>query len=130
MADNEFHFSFVIPVYNAARHLDICLKSIRRQNFSQEAVEIIVADGGSTDETRLIAERYACRIIDNKKKLAEFGVQLGMREAKGELAVVFAADNELVGSDWLQRAEKFFLSNNDLCALWGRLASGRGSAFK
>lgn len=107
----------------------MCLKSIRAQDFPQDHVAILLADGGSKDATVAIGGRYNCRILENKKKLAEFGVQLGMREASSELVVVFAADNELVGRDWLRKVEAIFLADQDLCALWGRLASGDKDPF-
>ncbi|HAJ56583.1 MAG TPA: hypothetical protein DCL35_02310 [Candidatus Omnitrophica bacterium] len=118
-----FKFSFVIPTYNAEQYLDICLNSIREQSFQQNEVEIIVADGGSTDKTLDIAKKYGAKILINEKRLAEYGVGLGMREAKGDLAVVFAADNELVGHDWLSKVSTVF-DNKGISALWGRLASG------
>lgn len=121
-------FSFVIPTYNAHRHLDNCLKSIRQQKYPQENVEIIIADGGSADETIEIAKKYDCKILENKKRLAEYGVQLGMRESKGDLSVVFAADNELVGDNWLTKVEGVFSSHQDLSAVWGRLVSGENDS--
>ncbi|MBI5873414.1 MAG: glycosyltransferase family 2 protein [Candidatus Omnitrophica bacterium] len=117
-------FSFIIPTYNAERYLDVCLKSIREQSFPQNEVEILIADGASTDKTLEVAKKYGARILYNEKRLAEYGVGLGMREARGELAVVFAADNELVGKDWLSGVQSVFENNSDISALWGKLASG------
>jgi glycosyltransferase involved in cell wall biosynthesis len=117
-------FSFIIPTYNAERHLDVCLRSIREQSFSQDDVEIVIADGGSSDRTLELAKKYGAIILNNEKRLAEYGVGLGMREARGALSVVFAADNELIGQDWLSKVWSVFENNSDLSALWGRLASG------
>ncbi|MDD5255776.1 MAG: glycosyltransferase [Candidatus Omnitrophica bacterium] len=117
-------FSFVIPTYNAADHLENCLKSIRQQQYPREAMEVLIADGGSSDRTLEIAQRYESRILENKKRLAEYGVQLGVAEAKGDLLVVFAADNELVGEDWAAKVSRVFEQNNEISAVWGRLASG------
>lgn len=121
-------FSFIIPAYNAGRHLERCLRSIRQQEYPQEKIEVVVLDGGSADSTREIARRYGCRVMDNKKRLAEYGVQLGVLNASGELLVVFAADNELIGSDWVKKVAELFERDAGLCAVWGRLASGPGDA--
>lgn len=117
-------FSFIIPVYNAGRHLECCLRSIRYQDYQQGEVEVIAVDGGSSDDTQGIARSFACKVLDNPRKLAEYGVQAGIKEAAGEFLVIFAADNELVGKDWLKRVADIFHSDPDVSAVWGRLASG------
>lgn len=123
-AEENKKISFVIPTYNAAKHLNRCLESIVSQNYPRQEIEIIIADGGSSDETIQIATRFNCRILDNAKRLAEYGVQIGVKEATGDFLVVFAADNELVGSDWIQKVVTLFESNHEISAVWGRLVSG------
>lgn len=117
--------SFVIPTYNASKHLPKCLGSIVKQNYPKDKIEIIVADGGSRDNTREIARRFNTKIISNPKKLAEYGVQLGVLEASGDLIVIFAADNELVSDSWIQMVANIFIENPDVSAVWGRLVSGK-----
>lgn len=117
--------SFVLPALNAAGPLfERALGSIRGQSYDQGLVEIVLADGGSTDDTRAVAERFGARVIENPNRLAEWGVKEGMREATGEVVVVFAADNELVGSDWIARVSALFQQRPDLSAVFGRLVSG------
>ena len=41
--------SVVTPTLNAASVLEAELESIRSQNYPQDKIEIIIADGGSTD---------------------------------------------------------------------------------
>jgi glycosyltransferase involved in cell wall biosynthesis len=49
--------SVVIPAYNAAATLDETLRSVRAQ--THRALEIIVVDDGSTDDTLALAQRHA-----------------------------------------------------------------------
>jgi hypothetical protein len=56
--------------------------------------------------------------------LAEWGVKEGILAATGSVAVVFAADNELVGADWLRRVSALFEADDRLAAVFGRLVSG------
>lgn len=122
----ELSFTFILPVLNAAGpSFERALTSIRDQDYPAELVELIVADGGSTDTTAADAERYGAVVIANPNRLAEWGVKEGMLVAKGEIAVVFAADNELVGRDWLQRVAALFAADDRLFATYGRLVSGR-----
>ena len=115
---------FIIPTYNAEKHLSLCLKSIVRQHFPRRKIGIIVVDGGSADKTIEIAKSFGAEIYPNTKRLAEYGVQRGMAEADGELVVVFAADNELVSDDWIQRVVDIFERDHAISAVWGKLVSG------
>lgn len=117
--------SFIIPTYNAAAHIENCLKSIAGQDYPQDLVEILILDGGSQDKTLAIAEKYNCRIFKNEKKLCEYGIQIGMQKAQGDLVVIFAADNELIGRDWASKVSAVFAQEQDICAVWGRLASAK-----
>ena len=51
--------SVVIPTYNSEKTLEKSLKSIREQSFNQEEIEILIIDGGSTDNTLEIAKKHA-----------------------------------------------------------------------
>jgi len=117
-------FSFVIPVYNSAERIGRCLSSIRRQDYPQENVQIVIADGGSTDDTRNIALGFGAEVIDNPNRLAEEGLRVGIPHAHNEFCIIFADDNELVERDWLSTAEMVFDKNPDVAAFWCRLASG------
>lgn len=93
--------TFSIPTLNEERRLARCLSSIRSQEYPQDHVEIIVADGGSRDSTVAIARGYGARVVHNEQRLAEPGVALGMSLACHEYCVAFAADNVLPHNGWL-----------------------------
>ncbi|QKJ29408.1 glycosyltransferase [Mucilaginibacter mali] len=56
MFTHNYKFSIIIPTYNRATELDRCLLSVLTQTVSD--LEIIVADDGSTDNTKDIVQRY------------------------------------------------------------------------
>jgi glycosyltransferase involved in cell wall biosynthesis len=124
MTTHTFRVSFLLPALDAAHLLPRALDSIRRQRYPQVRVEIVVADGGSRDRTREVASEFGARVVANPNRLAEFGVKEAMLSSTGELAVVFAADNELVGTDWLDRVVTRFEDDDRLAAAFGRLVSG------
>ena len=53
--------SVIIPVYNGEESLGRCLESLRKQNFPQELLEIIVVNNGSTDNTQKVFTHHAAR---------------------------------------------------------------------
>ncbi len=95
--------SFVIATYNAEGDIDRCLSSITKQTYSMNRIEILVIDGGSSDETINIAESYGALIINNPDRIAEFAKSLGIQRAQGEYIVILDTDNEIVQEDWLER---------------------------
>ena len=120
----DLKITFVIPVLNGEEHLSRCLRSIRAQAYPAALVEIIVVDGGSTDESVPIALEYRARVIPNPKRLAEYGVQAGVRRSEGDIIVVFAADNELHSTGWIDTAVNTFAKYPECAAVWGPLKSG------
>ena len=96
--------SFVIPVLNAAGILENCLESIRRQDYPQSQIEILVADGGSQDESRKIAAKLGAIVLDNPRRGYDTGKCVALAAASGEYVVFVDADNELAQTDFLTKA--------------------------
>ncbi|MEC2056050.1 glycosyltransferase family 2 protein [Peribacillus psychrosaccharolyticus] len=48
--------SIVVPIYNAEKYLDNCIKSILKQTF--EDLELILVNDGSSDDRLSICEKY------------------------------------------------------------------------
>lgn len=100
--------SVVTPTLNNANILNGFFERLMKQNYPKEKMEIIVADGGSTDPTLSIAKKYGAKIYNNKKVLAEPGVILGMVKATGDIMTVLAADNYLNDPDSFNKIAKTF----------------------
>lgn len=94
--------SVLIPTLNAATVLEDCLKSVNNQNYPKGKIEIIIADGGSTDRTLEIAKKYRAKIFQNPLKTAEAGKAVALRQAKGELVALIDSDNILPDKDWFK----------------------------
>jgi glycosyltransferase involved in cell wall biosynthesis len=55
-------FSLVVPSFNQAQFLPACLESVLEQSAPGVELEVLVYDGGSTDGSREIIERYVPRL--------------------------------------------------------------------
>lgn len=101
MALSKKILSIIIPTLNAARVLETCLRSIKGQSFKD--YQIIIADGGSTDNTLKIAKKYHCQVVVNKLKTAESGKAIGLKNASGKYIALIDSDNILPGKNWLSK---------------------------
>ncbi len=68
--------SVIIPAFNEAALLPRLLDSVAlaRRHWTQaghspDALEVIVADNGSTDATAQIARDYGCRVVSVEKRV-------------------------------------------------------------
>jgi succinoglycan biosynthesis protein ExoA len=76
-----------LPVLNEAAHIEGCLQAVVAQTYPR-IVEILVVDGGSEDATREIAARFpGVRVIDNPGRRQSSGLNVALREARGDVLV-------------------------------------------
>jgi len=104
--------SIIIPTLNSTRTLGLCLKSITSQNYPEELVEIIVADGGSTDQTKEISQAYFVKLVDNPLKTGEAGKAVAARLAKNDILAFIDSDNILPQPDWLTKMLQPFMDQS------------------
>ncbi len=116
--------TFVLATLNEAHRIDRCLQSIRDQAYDQDAVDILVADGASTDDTVARCERYGARVQPNPLVRCEPGIAMLIDQVTDGLIVVFAADNTLIEPSWLTRVASAF-DDPGVVASFCRIASDR-----
>jgi glycosyltransferase involved in cell wall biosynthesis len=96
--------SVIMATLNAEKYLDECLAALRAQDYPRELMEIVIADGGSTDRTLEIARHHGVDLIlDNPGRTGEAGKAVALHAASNELILHVDSDNVVVGNDWLTR---------------------------
>jgi glycosyltransferase involved in cell wall biosynthesis len=104
--DRPLKLSVVIPCLNAASMIAVQLAALSRQSWPGEW-EVIVADNGSTDRSRQIAESYgdrlpSLRVIDASDRRGQAHARnLGAAVATGDALLFVDADDE-VAPGWLE----------------------------
>jgi hypothetical protein len=87
--------SVVIPAYDAAKYLGETIESCLAQTYP--AVEIIVVDDGSTDETAQVVARYPqVRYVHQPNRGVSSARNCGARHASGEFIQLLDADDILL----------------------------------
>jgi O-antigen biosynthesis alpha-1,3-abequosyltransferase len=92
--------SFCIPTYNYGRYIGAAIESIRAQGLQD--VEVLVLDGGSTDDTSEVVERAAASwpAVRYARQDARGGIDADLARsvelASGEYCWLLSADDTLV----------------------------------
>lgn len=103
--------SIIIPTYNMANFLSQCLVSIIQQNYPNQ--EIIIIDGGSSDKTFEIVEKFQDYIdvfISEPDNGQSDAVTKGLKLATGDILHWHAAD-DIVMPGAFDCVSKNFLNN-------------------
>ena len=109
--DSEIIFSVIMPTYNSEKTIGRALRSIRMQDLPQNEIEILVIDGGSTDRTIEIANKYNALIFYNPNRMPEYAKRIGFSKARGRWAVLQDSDEVLTEVSQLKRRKNFLLNN-------------------
>jgi glycosyltransferase involved in cell wall biosynthesis len=117
--------SVVIPVYNAAAHLQQCLRNLFASTAS--AFECIVVDDGSTDDSPEVARRFGAKVISTGGRRGPAHARnTGAAAATGD--VLFFIDCDvLVYPGSVGRIQASFAQDPDLAATIGSYDDSPGS---
>lgn len=87
--------SIVIPMYNAEKYLDVCIRSALEQTY--ENIEVLVIDDGSTDGSLDIANKYSGKItiIQKTNGGTASALNTGIESMTGEWFKWLSADDVL-----------------------------------
>ncbi len=88
--------SVIVPVYNAERQIEKCLRSIRNQKNVE--IEILCVDDGSTDDSAEMIRRMKqvdgrIRLLPQKNQGAAAARNYALREAEGQYVAFADADD-------------------------------------
>jgi glycosyltransferase involved in cell wall biosynthesis len=109
--------SVLIINKNGGKKLARCLKEISCQDYPKELIEIIIVDGGSTDESVSIAKKYKAKFIDGgypeNQEARRF---IAVKEAKNELIAWIDTDNYLPTRNWLLKMVEPLVKDKEIFA--------------
>ena len=109
--------SIIIPTFNSEVVLTRVLDSIKKQNYPSNKIDILLIDGGSSDETLSIAKKYDTRILTNKKQHQVYAKHMGHLLAKGKYIVHLDSDEVLENRNSILHKVTLFEENNNVKAV-------------
>lgn len=101
--------SIIVPVKNEESVIVRCLSHVR-ETALRYATEIIVVDGGSTDNTVLLARNLADQVLLAPKPGRSAQMHWGAKKATGDLFLFLHADT-LLPRNWQAVLEKCFFGS-------------------
>jgi len=120
--------SIILPIRNEELYIEKCLNTILTQNFPLNKVEVLIADGMSTDNTRSIVRDYSLEhpileiyIIDNHHKIVSSGMNKALRQAKGDI-IIRVDGHCLIAPDYITNCVNH-LQNEEVDGVGGPMKS-------
>jgi len=110
--------SVLMPVRNEAAFIARSMGSVASQDYPHQRIEVLIADGCSTDATRAVVESLrqtypdvSLTVLDNPEKIVATALNTALRQAKGE--VIVRVDGHCqIAVDYLSRCVEH-LSHDD-----------------
>ena len=86
--------SIIIPCLNEEEHIGSVIHAIANQTFPKNRMEVIIADGGSSDktiskiqETQQIFPELSIKVIDNPARIIPVALNRAIQASAGEIII-------------------------------------------
>ncbi|MCB9450366.1 MAG: glycosyltransferase [Anaerolineaceae bacterium] len=113
--------SIIVPVYNGANTINICLQSLLGQHYPADLFEIIVVENGSTDNTAEVVAAYPhpVRLLRSQERGPAAARNLGIAHSDKEI-VAFTDADCIAHPDWLAELVKGY-TNAEIGGIGGAI---------
>ncbi len=110
--------SVICPIYNEEKYIAECIESILSQDYPRDELEVIFADGMSTDKTRDIVASYTAKypwikLIDNPDRIVPPALNKAVDVAKGDIIMRLDAHAEYPRNYFSELTKHLKLLNAD-----------------
>ncbi len=109
--------SVIMPIRNEADFIERSLGAVLNQDYPHDRMEVLVADGMSTDSTRTLVAQIAERtripvtIIDNHAQIVPTGFNAALRVARGDV-IVRVDGHTFIAADYVRSCVRLLLQHN------------------
>jgi succinoglycan biosynthesis protein ExoA len=116
--------SVLIPARNEARDIGACLDAVLAQDQPRERLEVVVVDGGSSDDTAAIARQVlsaadvAHQVIDNPVGTTPSNLNAGLACVHGEVVCRVDA-RSIIPTHYVRRCAEVLATRPDVAVVGG-----------
>lgn len=84
--------SIICPIYNEQKYIKGCIDSVLAQDWSSDELELLLVDGGSTDDTIFLVNEYQeeypfIKLLHNPEKVVPYAMNIGIEAARGDVII-------------------------------------------
>lgn len=110
--------SVVVPVFNDSERLSACLDALSRQTLGRELFEVIVVDNGSTEDIRVVCDRFdGVRYAVESRRSSYAARNTGIERSCGAI-LAFTDSDCIPAEDWLAKGRSY-ITSDETCGLIG-----------
>lgn len=118
----EPRISIIMPVLNGERFIGDTVATVQAQTYGEW--ELLVVDGGSSDQTEAVAARISTadsriRFISRPGTGIWEAMYQGALEARGEFVAILCASDGYVNPEWLGEVARAANAHPDVSLFWG-----------
>lgn len=119
--------SLVMPIKNEGAYIREALASIDDQKYPRDRIEIIVADGGSTDDTLKIIEEVKAggrkiKVTGGPGVNCPLGMNLGIELAQGTIVAKIDGHGRM-NNDFISTAVSYLMANPGVSCVGGQIVA-------
>jgi len=110
--------SVIVIVLNMEATIGSCLSALKKLNYPEDKYEIIVVDGGSTDNTLQVIKQFDVKLFSEASGIRGSARNYGINKAKGSIMAFIDADCD-ANREWLRLHVDDHLAHPDVGAVGG-----------
>ena len=113
--------SVIIPVFNDADRLKLCLAALEKQTYPRELYEVIVIDNNSSENIAEATEQFQQVVLTTESQQGSYAARnQGIKIAQGEL-IAFTDSDCIPTTNWLETGVNHLLSLSNYGAIAGKI---------
>lgn len=117
---SKYKLAVIMPVKNEEKFIAQALDQLYLQDFPMDELEVVIADGQSTDKTREIAEQFSKRfgsfkLLDNPRMIASAGRNIGVRNSTAPYLLILDGHTYIPNKNFLSDILTVFESSQADC---------------